>query len=74
MTCVHTTAQCDTESSHEQSAHYHNCKGDHPVRVWDGPLIGVEYSPWAASLPELMGATLHRVCWKAASTCKLPSP
>lgn len=38
------------------------------------PLTEVEFLPWAASLPELMGATLQRVCWKAASTCKLPLP
>lgn len=37
-------------------------------------LTGGEDLPWAASLPELMGATLQRVCWKAASTWKLLPP
>lgn len=30
--------------------------------------------PCATSLPEQMGATLHSVCWKAASTWRLPLP
>lgn len=30
--------------------------------------------PCPTSLPEQMGATLHNVCWKAASTWRLPLP